>query len=141
MLEPLTGGCSCGAIRYESSGDPVTSFNCHCRACQQYTGSGFIAATLVPSATFRITKGAVREYRSIGDNGSEIFRGFCENCGSPVATRLARLPQLVGIPAGSMDDPLRHKPTMDLFVRDAQPWDIMDPSRKKFETAPPPRNA
>ncbi len=141
MSKVLTGGCACGAVRYEQTGEPIVSFHCHCRACQQYTGSGYIASTLFPAATFKITKGAVREFATTGDNGSEIYRGFCENCGSPVVTRLARIPDVVGIPAGSMDDPSVHKPVMDLFVRDAQPWDFMDPSRTKFETAPPPRNA
>ena len=140
MAETLTGGCGCGAIRYESTGDPIVAFNCHCRACQQYTGSGFVASTLVPSATFKIVKGAVREYKTTGENGGEIFRGFCENCGSPIATRLARLPQVVGIPAGSMDDPSYHKPTMDLFVRDVQPWDCMNAALKKIETFPPQRS-
>lgn len=139
MNQVWTGGCSCGAIRYECSAEPVASFNCHCRACQQYTGSAFISARLVPASAFRITKGSVREYTTLGDNGSEIHRGFCETCGSPVATRLGRLPEYVGVPAGSMDDPSTHNPTMDLFVRDAQPWDCMDPARAKFETAPPPR--
>lgn len=141
MDDRLTGGCGCGAVRYECTGEAIASFNCHCRACQQYTGSGHIASTLFPAASFRIVKGAVREYQTTGDNGGTIYRGFCENCGSPVATRLARLPQIVGIPAGSMDDPSRHKPTMDLFVRDAQPWDCMDPALQKFEAGPPPRNA
>lgn len=140
MSNILTGGCSCGAIRYECTGDAISSFNCHCRACQHYTGSGYIAGTLFPITTFKITKGAVREYQSTGENGSEIYRGFCENCGSPVATRLTRLPQVIGIPAGSMDDPSRHQPTMDLFVRDAQAWDCMNPDLNKFETSPPPRS-
>jgi hypothetical protein len=82
----LTGGCSCGAILYECTGEAITSFNCHCRACQHYTGSGYIAGTLFPIATFKITKGAVREYQSTGENGIEIYRGFCENCGSPMQT-------------------------------------------------------
>jgi hypothetical protein len=98
-----------------------------------------MSASLVPEKAFKITSGAVREYKSVGDNGSEIYRGFCENCGSPVATRLARLPQVIGIPAGSMDVPAIHKPTMDLFTRDALHWVHMDPSLAKFELAPPPR--
>jgi hypothetical protein len=136
----LTGGCDCGAIRYECTGEPITSFNCHCRSCQRYTGSGFIASTLFPISTFSIVKGALREYESTAENGSRIFRGFCEQCGSPIATRLERIPTVVGIPAGSMDDPSQHKPTMDLFVRDKQEWDCLDPNRKSFDTVPPPRN-
>jgi hypothetical protein len=94
-----------------------------------------MAGTFFPAATFKIIKGSVREYQTIGENGGEHYRGFCENCGSPVATRLLRLPQVIGIPAGSMDDPSRHKPTMDLFVRDVQSWDCMNLSLKKFETS------
>jgi hypothetical protein len=139
MPEILTGGCSCGAIRYECTGKPIVSFNCHCRECQHFTGSGYIASTLFPISTFKITQGAVKEYRTVGENGSEAYRGFCHNCGSPVATRLARMPQVIGIPAGSMDNPSIHKPTTDFFVRDAQPWDIMDPKLMKFDTQPPPR--
>lgn len=141
MDDKLTGGCACGAVRYECTGKAISSFHCHCRACQQYTGSGYLASTLFPAATFKIVKGSVREYPTTGDNGGVVYRGFCENCGSPVANRLGRLPQFVGIPAGSMDDPSRHQPTMDLFVRDAKPWDHMDPARQKYQEGPPPRNA
>jgi hypothetical protein len=38
---PFTGGCSCGAIRYESTAEPIMMFKCHCRDCQQTTGGGF----------------------------------------------------------------------------------------------------
>ncbi|MBN2704481.1 MAG: GFA family protein [Pontiellaceae bacterium] len=134
-----SGGCSCGAVRYECSAEPVSSFNCHCKACQKYTGSAFMSARIIPIGAFKITKGSVREYTSVADNGSEIHRGFCEKCGSPIVTRLGRLPEFVGIPAGSMDDPAEHNPTMDLFVRDALPSTCMDPARIQFEMGPPPR--
>ncbi len=38
MKTPFTGGCSCGAIRYESTAEPIMMFKCHCRDCQQATG-------------------------------------------------------------------------------------------------------
>jgi hypothetical protein len=98
-----------------------------------------MSASLVPTPAFTITKGTLKLYTAIGDNGSEISRGFCETCGSPVATRLARLPQVVGVPAGSMDDPSIHKPAMDLFTRDALHWVCMDQTLPQFDLAPPPR--
>jgi len=68
------------------------------QTCQHIQGAGILQEHY-SNHTFKITKGAVREYQSTGENGSEIYRGFCENCGSPVATRLTRLPQVIGIPA------------------------------------------
>lgn len=52
-----TGGCACGAIRYECSAAPLRSVNCHCRDYQRATGSAYYAELLVPSAAFRLTKG------------------------------------------------------------------------------------
>ncbi len=43
MKIPFTGGCVCGAIRYECSAEPIMMFKCHCRDCQHVTGGGFIA--------------------------------------------------------------------------------------------------
>ncbi len=35
MSEVYTGGCACGAIRYEISAEPVVMNDCQCRDCQR----------------------------------------------------------------------------------------------------------
>jgi hypothetical protein len=60
MTIPFTGGCACGAIRYECSAEPIMMFKCHCRDCQQVTGDGFVDGLLVPASAFRLTKGQLR---------------------------------------------------------------------------------
>jgi hypothetical protein len=136
MSYSFTGGCACGSIRYECSGKPIVSFNCHCRACQQYTGSAYISASLFPADTFTLTQGNTNKYVTQGDSGDNITREFCGVCGSPVVTRLARRPDVVGIPAASMDDPSAHKPSVDVYTAHAQPWDYMHPDLPKFPEAP-----
>jgi hypothetical protein len=54
---PFTGGCACGAIRYECNAEPVMMLKCHCRDCQQLTGGGFAPAVFVPSEAFRVRRG------------------------------------------------------------------------------------
>jgi hypothetical protein len=58
---PFTGGCMCGAIRYEYAADPIFMDNCHYRACLQATGTAFAAAILVPRDAVSIS-GAVKYY-------------------------------------------------------------------------------
>jgi hypothetical protein len=65
MKIPFTGGCVCGAIRYECSAEPIMMFKCHCRDCQQVTGGGFVAGLLVPASAFRLTKGQLRYQLSV----------------------------------------------------------------------------
>ena len=37
-----TGGCLCGAIRYETRSSPRFTALCHCRMCQQWSGSAML---------------------------------------------------------------------------------------------------
>jgi hypothetical protein len=69
--------------------------------------------------------GEARFHRIRGGSGSIIERGFCPDCGSPLFVKLERFPAVLGIQAGSLDDPDRHKPSMDLFTESAPPWDAM----------------
>lgn len=138
MKIPFTGGCLCGALRYECLAEPIVMGNCHCRHCQQATGTAFAAAILVPSNAVKIV-GDVKYYDVIGDSGKIVGRGFCPNCGSRLFSK-PPLPELLGIMAGSLDDPSEFQPGMDFYTASAQPWDYMNPDLPKFDKLPTPNN-
>ena len=50
MSTPFSGGCACGAIRYERTAEPAISLNCHCRDCQRASGSAFAPIRRVPTS-------------------------------------------------------------------------------------------
>ena len=129
----FSGGCACGAIRYECSAEPVFSANCHCRDCQRASGSAFASALLVPKTAFSLVQGIPKYHRVTADNGNTIERGFCPACGSPLFVNMFAYPILVGIQAASLDDPSWHQPAMDCWTASAQPWDHMNPTLPKFE--------
>jgi hypothetical protein len=131
MSAGLSGGCACGAVHYEATVDPVLMLNCHCRDCQQAGGSGYAPLVVVPQAGLRL-HGELRFHRSIGDSGKAVERGFCPNCGSQIAMKLESMPDIIGIQAGSLADPSRFVPAMDVFTDCAQPWDHVPSDRKKF---------
>src|SRR6266850_6568057 len=84
MKLPFTGGCACGAIRYECTAEPIMMFKCHCRDCQQVTGGAFVAGLLVSKSAFHLTKGELRYHFTPSLAGGKHRRGFCVGCGSRI---------------------------------------------------------
>jgi hypothetical protein len=131
MKIPFAGGCACGAIRYECTAEPILVLNCHCRDCQRAAGSAYASGIFVPATDLKFTKGTPRYYLATADSGNIASRGFCSECGSPVAAKQSAFPVFI-IYAASLDDPSDHRPTMDIFTSSAQPWDFMDPALPKY---------
>ncbi len=132
MSTRFSGGCACGAIRYECSAEPIFSLNCHCRDCQRATGAAYASILRVPVIAFRVTKGEARFYTVTADSGNTVSRGFCSNCGAPLFSRLSGMPDVIGVRAGSLDDLSWHRPAADIFTKSAQPWDYMNPELPKY---------
>ena len=126
-----SGGCACGAIRFECEGEPTVMLNCHCRDCQRATGSAYAAVIIFPDAAVKLT-GEPRYHRKTGGSGKEIERGFCPTCGNPVTVKLGVLPDAIGFHAASLDDPGQYRPAMDLFTASAHAWDMMHEATLKI---------
>ena len=136
MATSFSGGCACGAIRYECSAEPIMSGNCHCRDCQRGSGSAFNAFLVVPKDALKVT-GEATYYDAKADSGNTASRGFCPQCGSPLFSKLSAMPEVMGLKAASLDDPSWFKPTMDIYTASAQPWDHMNPELSKLPGMPP----
>jgi hypothetical protein len=113
----LTGGCLCGATRYEI--DDVSGYQaiCHCRMCQRASGGAFIGIRFVPGAHFRLTKGDTHHYAST----PTLNRHFCPACGSPVFIE-RHLTGNIGLFAVSLDDTSSFTPTMHICLESEAPW-------------------
>jgi hypothetical protein len=136
MKLPSTGGCACGAIRYETTAEPVVMFHCHCRDCQRASGGPFTSFVIVPAEAFRFSQGSVRFHDSPSHRGGKTHRGFCADCGSPILAKTDANPDIVAIRTASLDDASWFNPQMDVWTSDAHPWDQMNPALPKFEKYP-----
>ncbi|MEQ9120958.1 MAG: GFA family protein [Alphaproteobacteria bacterium] len=133
---PHRGGCACGVIRYSFEGAPRYMGNCHCRDCQQATGSAYFPGVGVKANAFVLERGEPAWFDRMADRGHTVSRAFCRDCGSPVYLRNGATPGFVAIYAGSLDDPSWYRPALDIFTKSAQPWDQMDPALPKAEAMP-----
>jgi hypothetical protein len=132
---PFTGGCACGAIRYECIAPPLRMIKCHCRDCQRASGSGYAATLIMTASSVRLLRGACRQHRSVAESGNVAKREFCAVCGTPLFAGSSARPELLGVKAASLDDSSWFAPEADVWVASAQPWDHMNPEIPQF-----PRN-
>ena len=136
MRLPFSGGCSCGAIRYQCSAKPLFSWNCHCRDCQRASGSGYCPVMYVPKTALEIT-GPAATYASLhAESGRLVSRGMCTRCGSNLFILADLVPDLQGLWAGSLDDPDIFKPQINVWTRSAPAWSRLDPDMKRIDVAP-----
>ncbi|MCW5735188.1 MAG: GFA family protein [Enhydrobacter sp.] len=136
MSNAYTGGCACGAVRYEISAEPIFMNHCQCRDCQQVSGTGHGSYLTFPSRTEVEVAGAATEWDSVADSGAVKTRGFCPACGSPVYLTFAAMPDLFTVHAASLDDPSRFAPQMTTYAVRGPAWDHLDPDLPKAEKMP-----
>lgn len=118
-----TGRCLCGAVTYELSGDPIATAVCHCDHCQRQSGGAFSVNLIAHSSQLSIT-GTLRTYDERGERGDDVYvrRRFCEICGSPIVSELAKTDGVVAVKAGTLDDRTDVLPTVEVWCQDRQPW-------------------
>ncbi|MGW8186500.1 MAG: GFA family protein [Desulfobacterales bacterium] len=101
-----TGGCLCGAVRYEVVGELMPVINCHCSKCRRFHGHvGAYTATYRQHLVLVETSG-LQWYRSVQDETPAVYRGFCRTCGSSLFWDPREKPT-ISIAAGSIDPPTR----------------------------------
>jgi len=116
-----TGGCLCGAVRYEVTqlqDDDGVGY-CHCRMCQKAVGGLFAYVAVFSGAeksgTFRFTQGEAKYYRS----SKLAERGFCRECGTPLVFRHSKY---VAVMIGSLDHPEDFPPDSHTGIEGQIPW-------------------
>jgi hypothetical protein len=138
MKLPQSGGCLCGAVRYEITRAPQAVYTCHCTDCQRLTGSAFSTALLVTDETFQLSGVDPRPVHHRADSGRLNTHWLCPECGAwicsgppPGATPPGTLRT---IRAGTLDDTSWLRPTVHFWTRSKQPWVTLPKGDRSFET-------
>jgi hypothetical protein len=130
-----TGGCLCGAVRYEIEGAVRHVTHCHCEMCRKAHGAAFATYARVARRRFRVTKGAdaLRRYRS----SEAVTREFCGTCGSQLFWSRDEHPEALAVTLGTIDGDPGGRPEAHIYVRDRACWfEITDALPQYEEDAP-----
>jgi hypothetical protein len=126
------GGCSCGAVRYRLTSDPLFVNCCHCLNCQRQTGSAFVINALIEVDRVEIAAGEPQLVDVPRDDGSAqgIFR--CPRCQTALYSHYGH-PVVAFVRAGTLDEPASVSPDAHIFTRSKLPWITLPESVPSFE--------
>ncbi|WP_296949441.1 GFA family protein [uncultured Massilia sp.] len=117
-----TGGCACGAVRYETAGPAFNATLCHCVDCRRASGAPALAWFSVPAAALRWTAGAPVVHRSSG----RARRGHCGRCGTQLTWQGDASPDEIDVATATLDDPELAPPRDHTFAAERLSWLRLD---------------
>jgi hypothetical protein len=128
----LTGGCGCGAVRFEVTAPLVAAIYCHCTRCQHRTGTEASPSGRVAPGTFHVVAGDEHIHRWAPADGFE--KAFCARCGSALFAQSPDDADVVVVRLGAFDDDPGIRPSVRQFVAYAAPWaPIPDDGLPRFQ--------
>ncbi|HEY1538145.1 MAG TPA: GFA family protein [Solirubrobacteraceae bacterium] len=137
MTAPLTGGCSCGAVRFALRAAPTLAGYCHCTRCQRRTGSAASPQTRVDAAAFELLCDGGLTWWRHPDGGFE--KGFCSVCGGQLFSRNPDDHAQLNIRLAAFDEDPGVRPSYRGWVAFAAPWEpIPDDGLPRYEERRPP---
>jgi hypothetical protein len=138
MSEPaLSGGCLCGAVRFELTQPAKAAGYCHCTRCQRRTGTGSSVQARIDGRTLRLVAGAesVKSWRH-PDGGFE--KCFCGHCGGHLFSRNPQDATQISVRLGAFDGDPGVRPSWRAYVAYASTWEpIPDDGLERFAEGGP----
>ena len=119
-VDTMTGGCLCGAVRFETTAAPFAINYCHCESCRKHSGAPVV--TLAGYQADNVTFSG--EKRRTYESSPGATRAFCGNCGTPLTWEGDgnELGQIIELHISTFDKPELMVPTSHAFEPERLPW-------------------
>jgi len=117
----MTGGCSCGAVRYRLGSEPLVVHCCHCLNCQRQTGGAFVVNLLIEADRVDLLEEEPEPVDVPRDDGStqRVYR--CRTCRVAVFSEYT-FPWIWFVRAGTLDEPRGIEPDVHIFTKSKVDW-------------------
>jgi hypothetical protein len=120
-IKKLTGGCSCGQVRYQLLDKPMRVHCCHCTDCQRHTGSAFVLNAIIETSAIKILRGKLRVVPVPREDGPhDIHR--CPKCHVALWSVYGHRTQIRFVRVGTLDHPSALRPDIHIYTETKAPW-------------------
>jgi hypothetical protein len=131
-----SGGCQCGAIRYEITGETGELYACHCLECRKLTASAFSMSLMVRVGDFHLTRGEPNVWTRPTDAGNTLNCHFCPNCGSRVWHATEGDDEWLVVKPGSLDEPVDYGRAIHIWTKRKLPGFVIPRGAEQFPGEP-----
>lgn len=132
-MDALTGGCLCGAVRFEVTGAPEFSCLCHCPSCRKAAGAPLVGWVMFAVPGLHCDRTSVADFAS--SEGAR--RSFCSKCGTSLFFEADYMPGLIDITIEAFDQPDRVQPSAEIWTQYETKCVQSRPQLTRFEALPP----
>ena len=130
----MKGGCHCGAVRFETLGEPITHALCHCSDCRRHAGAPMVGWAMFQEHQLIVTQGQTKTYAS-SEHGRRLF---CQDCGTSLFyTNAQNLPGIIDIQSGTLDEPDQLPAQCHIQTAERVSWLKTGDALPQFERFPP----
>ena len=119
-MSEFTGGCLCGAVRYEGS-DVQFGGDCYCTDCRKSSGTSHGSFMFMPADKLSVT-GELTSFERHADSGNTVTAHFCPTCGSHIHEFNSAMPGMAVLLASTLDDPEVYRPVVTVYTSRAPSW-------------------
>jgi hypothetical protein len=126
---PHEGGCTCRAVRYRMTSDPLFVNCCHCRWCQRETGASFALNAMIEADRVVLLRGTPEVINTPSNSGKGQKITRCPTCRIALWSNYAGAGDAVRfVRVGTLDEPDRLPPDIHIFTSSKQPWVVLPPN-------------
>ena len=135
-MTDISGGCLCGAVRYEGTTEPAFMTTCYCVDCRKANGAGHASLMGVRSADIRLTD-ETRGHAMTADSGNTVTRHYCAACNAHLYNTNSAYEGMLVMAAGGLDNPDIFSPQAAIYTGSAVSWDPVPDDVPHFDGMPP----